>query len=276
MTTELTLGMSVEDLVALYEQAEADISAGFARIAGALAVLKGAVDVSNLRDRHRGYTNLDFDDPSATVGELRREVWRKLVDRTQVRKAMSIAAWKELNERMDRDTPLPITVETVSGMVRQFRADVPSMLEAAVHEVFDFLRPQRSEYKTNTEFEIGERVILRGFVSPGWWGKDPTQWHVADHWYEQRLLALENVFMMLDGRVRTDADGILSLLSQEISRCKGKATCHGATTYFEFRGHKNRTLHLKFRRMDLVQRLNAVAGGARLKPPAPAGQDARP
>ena len=39
-------------------------------------------------------------------------------------------------------------------------ANTSTFIEEAVHEVFEFLRPRNSRYKTNTEFEIGKRVIL--------------------------------------------------------------------------------------------------------------------
>lgn len=38
------------------------------------------------------------------------------------------------------------------------------------------------------------------------------------------------------------------------------------TAYFRFRCFKNGNLHIEFKRLDLVARLNQVAGGARLKP----------
>ena len=39
----------------------------------------------------------------------------------------------------------------------------------------------------------------------------------------------------------------------------------GETDYFRFRCFRNRNLHLEFKRLDLVAKLNAVAGGLRLR-----------
>ena len=39
----------------------------------------------------------------------------------------------------------------------------------------------------------------------------------------------------------------------------------GETEYFRFRCFRNRNLHLEFKRLDLVAKLNAVAGGMRLR-----------
>ena len=39
----------------------------------------------------------------------------------------------------------------------------------------------------------------------------------------------------------------------------------GETEYFEFRAFRNGNLHLKVRRLDLLERFNALAGGKRLR-----------
>jgi hypothetical protein len=43
----------------------------------------------------------------------------------------------------------------------------------------------------------------------------------------------------------------------------------GETEYFKFKCFKNQNLHVEFKRLDLVARLNAVAGGARLREAKP-------
>lgn len=260
------------ELVAVYEQAEAEIRLGFASVARAVeridSTFSNGTRGISLKSRHRNYCDVDFTSPESTITELRRDIWGVLIERSEIRKAMSIAAWKELSEKIERETPPPITAANVSGMLDQFRADIPDMLRTAVAEVFEFLRPHSGwgeTWKTNTEFEIGERVVLSGFVTPGWWRGAKTDWTIAGDWYEQRLIALENVFAMVAGHVRQDGGGHFAKLSDAIKACRG-GPCHGATDLFEFRGYRRGTLHLKMLRMDLVARLNAIAGGARLKP----------
>jgi hypothetical protein len=268
--TELAPHLSVEELVSVYQRAEADIREGFAKVEGAIDALAATVAMGgwrgiSLHDRHQA---IHFGEVDKHLRHLRRQVWDALVERMQVRRAMSIAAWKKLREDLEKEEPPPIDVETVRGMLDGFRAQIPDMLKAAVDEVFDFLRPRRSGYKTNTEFEIGEKVILAGAVTAGWWKKGVERhWSVNGDWWEQRLIALENVLLLVDGRARQESDGYYSKLSTEIKSKRGQPQCHGATEFYEFRGYLNGALHLKFRRPDLVARLNAIAGGARLKPP---------
>lgn len=134
------------------------------------------------------------------------------------------------------------------------------MLGEAVEEVFDWLRPRNSRYKTNTEFEIGPKVILAYVVG------DVDSWtthYRVDHRYQKDLVALENVFSALDGRGSIAKGSWQSELADAINQTPVNVG-RGETRYFKFRCFKNRNLHLEFKRPDLVDKLNQIAGGMRL------------
>ncbi len=115
--------------------------------------------------------------------------------------------------------------------------------------------------KTNSQFEIGRKVILDYALESGYGG---SHWRITTHW-DQKFIALENVFAMLDRKLKAQAPKThYSALSNAVR--ESGPDCHGATDLFEFKGYKRGTLHLTFRRPDLVARLNATAGGNRLKP----------
>ena len=258
--------LPVDALVRTYEQAELSIRAGFSQIAGALDSLDTTFALGghspHLRTGGRRYdSGFNFADPTDAIRELRRDCWQTLVERTQIRRIMSIKAWDAFSKELADGEPPPITIETVSGMLAGLKADIPDMLKAAVDEVFNFLRPHYDRFKTNTQLAIGERVVLEGYVETGY----GRTWCVR-HCYQQNLLALENVFRMLDGKVQSERAGHWSDLENAIRVCPADGPCVGQTEYFEFKGYKKQTLHLKFRRMDLVRKLNAMAGGRRLTP----------
>jgi len=56
----------------------------------------------------------------------------------------------------------------ILAMLEGTLANTGAFVEEAVQEVFEFLRPRNSRYKTNTEFEIRKRVIL--FAVENKWG----------------------------------------------------------------------------------------------------------
>jgi hypothetical protein len=244
---------TIVEFVHEYASAEKDVRDGFALIKRGLQSLGEGTSL------HTGHY-VDFDSPDETASNLRRKAWANIIDRLQMRRAMSAKAWNEFEKKMKRSDVPPITVEIVEGMVRQYKQDLPEMLEASVVEVFEWLRPHDSEYKTNTEYEIGKRVVLNGVIrlSYGTWG--------TSNWYRQELIALENVFDLVAGKQATERVNACSKLETAINMIRLSEPCAGETEHFKFRGFKKGTLHLEFRAPEHVKRLNAIAGGARLKP----------
>lgn len=255
--------LDLAKLVEIYQQSETEIRMSFARIGGAMGRLTNEGLGGRYLHLKTKYDRGGFDwigQLDEVITELRRDVWRTLIDRAQLRRFMSIKAWDDLTKQIDDEEPPQISIENLEAMVAQFRDEAPAMLKAAVEEVFNFLRPPRSEYKTNTEFEIGERAVLNYYIEPGW-----STWHI-DYRHQQQLIALENVFRMVAGQLPREDGNHYSDLQAAIHALPRSKPCVGETEFFAFKGFKKGTLHLRFKRMDLVARLNAIAGGARLKP----------
>ena len=251
----LAVRQTIAEFVGEYGRAEKDIRAGFALVKRGLQALGEGTSL---------YANhyVDFDDVEKVAITLRRKAWSNVIDRLQMRRSMSVKAWTEFEKKMrDGECP-PITVEIVEGMVRQYRQDLPAMLEASVVEIFEWLRPRDSEYKTNSEYEIGKRVVLNGIVRRGY-----STWGISSY-YRQELVALENVFNLVAGIPPQEGTGWCPQLETAISAIHLSGPCVGETEHFRFRGFKKGTLHLEFRNLAHVARLNAIAGGARLKPVA--------
>lgn len=247
---------TVAEFVETYGNAEKDLRDGFALVRRGL---KAMGEGSSLWVHRQHY--IDFSRPDETAEELRRKAWANIIDRLQMRKAMSVKAWEEFEKRMSEGDCPPITMEIIEGMVRQYKQDLPAMLEASVVEIFEWLRPHDSEYKTNTEYEIGKRVVLNGVVRH-WF----NSWGVNGY-YRQYLVALENVLNLVAG-VHGDGNDHVSKLENAIGAISRGQPCVGETDHFRFRGYKKGTLHLEFKKREHVARLNAIAGGARLKPAA--------
>lgn len=269
MSNDIATRATVEEMVACYDRTVAALRAGYELIDGALCDFGAAFQNGGGRysvGSSRRSSDVTFEDPGPAIVEIRRSAWRAVVERLKVRRMMSIKKWKELSEKLDRDEPPVFTVELVMGLAKQVASDGPEMIRESVVEVFDFLRPPQSRFKTNTEFALGKRVILSGTVESYWCSK----WHVRD-WCQQRLIALENVFALCDGKPGAEIAGYYSAMASAIQEIPRDKPCVGETCYFKFKGHKNGTLHIEFKRPDLVRKLNAIAGGNRL---VPVGQDA--
>ena len=170
---------------------------------------------------------------------------------------MSIARWNQLEHDLRNGEPPPMTVDSVLSMGGMIASQLRDMHHEAVREVFEFLRPRGEVYKTNSEFEIGPRVVLSWMVEhcPVLRG---LQVRYDNH---PRLIALENVFNALAGNGFVGKEHY-SVLSRAICESKNGV---GETDLFAFRAFKNGNLHLRFKRLDLLKQLNQIAGGKRLR-----------
>ena len=139
------------------------------------------------------------------------------------------------------------------------------MFEEALREVFNWLRPRggtrwERQYKTNEKslLVLDEKLVLPGIVGRGY---GASRWRLSDY-SQPRMLALENVFSMLDGK-----GGIAKTYRGAVSDAIGTTTDNTFdTTDLRGRVFANGNMHVWFKRMDLVRALNRRAGGMNLRP----------
>ena len=266
-SNSLAMRATVRDLVSAFQRAEMAVRVHFAAIVEAEKALNLAFAIGpdgyQFRIDASGQCQDSFDRPEETIARMRRKAWRNIVERLELRRVMSIQAWNLLDRQLDTEDLGPFTVEAVERFAAGYFAKGRSMLQEAVEEIFNWLRPHANttvgQLKTNTEMEIGERVIL-GSVVRRWFGT----WQV-NNYARQRLIALENVFNGLagDGEI---CKGYYSQLQTEIEKRETAESGEGETALFAFRACKNGNLHLRFKRLDLLAQFNALAGGKTLRP----------
>ena len=269
MSTDLAHRTTARELAIAFERAERDVRAAFAQIAAAETAVNAAfgnteghraIRVSACGDQWRD----NFNDVEQTIEIMTRAAWRTIVDRLELRRFMSIKAYEAMTKALDKEKLPPITEESVARFAHDHLARARDYLKEAVDEVFDFLRPHAwtrvGQLKTNTEMEVGERVILSYMVDAGFAAGTFRVTYSGNR--SQQLVALENVFSALDGRGEINK-AHRSLLAAAI---ESAANGEGETDLFAFRCCKNGNLHLRFKRLDLLARFNAIAGGTRLRP----------
>lgn len=257
--------LTISDVVAVYERAVATVKDTYARTHESEqelgTILGGHIHIRDCHNR-----SMYWEDPKDVLQNLHRDVWRCIVDRLGVRAMISIKDAEKLDQQLERGDMPPITVENVEAMARGFAQQLPSMIETAVLEVYEYLRPHDDswrfkEYKTNQKnarFEVGERVILTSIVESGWAVSGRFQ---VNHHAEKYLTALENVFTALDGKGQVHK-GYRCELSNAIAKSE---TGEAQTKYFHVRCYRNHNMHLTFLIPELLARFNQIAGGQRLK-----------
>lgn len=256
---------TIVELVAAFAEAESSVRHAYGLLAAAEERIDSVYSLGGRGVAIRPVREFDtWSDVDGTIEVMKRAAWQSIVERLELRRFMSIKKFAELEEQLKRGELPPITVESIADFADGFRAAAHDMHKAAVVEVFEWLRPRERDHvhrlKTNTELEVGRKVILSYAVEQHFGGRG---FHVSYGGYvSQRLVALENVFNGLDGK-GTTAKGWQS----ELERAIGKAP-EGETPLFRYRCCKNRNLHLEFKRIDLLAKFNAIAGGKTLKPEA--------
>jgi len=208
------------------------------------------------------YERMRIDEPGTKIDAMKKYVWEQLIHKLEIRRVMSIARAEQLDKelkdgKLKNGEPLPeITQENILAMLKSLATNYEQFMEQAVLEIFEMLRPRSSKYKTNTEYEIGSRVILARRVQRQY---ERGRFTVS-YYHQAEIRALDNVFHMLDGKGATKT--FFGELHDAIEASIGGV---GETEYFSFKCYENTTLHLKFKRIDLVEKLNQIAGGKRLK-----------
>lgn len=263
MSEQLARRTTVSELVRVYQRACADVREAFARIHAAEKSLNEVftLDETGQMSVRANHWPVRWNDPEHSIEALKRDAWRAIVERLELRRMLSITRAAQLDQQLDRGELPDITVENVEAFAKGYAGQLSELLEESVREVYDWLRPragtERADYKTNSVIDVGRKVVLTYVTEPGW-----SSWHVH-HTTSARLTALENVFTALDGK-GSITKGYYSELETAI-RGAGKDG-RFETAYFAGRCFRNRNVHLTFKRSDLLAKFNAIAGGKNLRP----------
>lgn len=261
-STAIVPNMTVTEAIELFEQCCREVRDAYAAIAKAkrrLGAFGDHIRVGTKYDHHEP----SWERPGDVLEHLEKQVWAAIVARTGVRGVMSVRARDELDRQLEKGDMPKLTVDNVLGMMRGMHAQIPEMVEEAIREVWQWLRPPEEswmakEYKSNPRFELGKCVKLTGAVQclcSTYWVRDYS---------EKRLDALERVFKVLDGKGAAQR-GHRSKLVDAINKAKWGTGVEVHTEYFRVKLYKKGAAHVWFERPDLVAEFNRVCGGMTLK-----------
>lgn len=260
LSTDIAVRETLPVMIAVYEQATAEIREAYKMLEEAQKKLRTAfLDVPGYKFccNERNSTEVGIKASDEINKVIKRDAWRVVVERMELRRLLSIKRREELDKQLYEGELPELTEENVHALFESSAANVQTYLDEAVKEIYEFLRPHNSQHKTNTEYELEKRVILTWMVEKGYGRRGK---YSVSYRREKYLTALDNVFSMSDGKGAVK--GHNGALYQAIT---DSADGSGATPYFKFRAYQNGNLHIEFLRPDLVAKLNAVAGGNRLK-----------
>ena len=188
-----------------------------------------------------------------------RAVWHEILNKTGIREAITEQRKKELDGTIDSDRMPAVTVENVYNILDQLYNRAPELLNEFVISCYNMFIPGKwDKLKTNKDGEIKKRGILKGIFD--------CFYTFSVHFYGlgfERLKTLENTFSLLDGKgiVTNKEQQLYNLINDKIKA--GEKTLE--TEYFKLKWFTNDHLHVEFKRLDLLQQLNAIGAKNRLK-----------
>ena len=208
----------------------------------------------------RGRTGTAITSPDASE-VIRREVdrvaWAYLMDESGLRTFMDAEARKKWTEQLCDTGELPeLTAENVRATFQTMHASRGEMFERGVIGCF---RRLSWDYRTNNPFRFGKRLILRSLVSVSPWrcNRTAARGLLVHAGYDRtnELDDLVRVFHVLDRQPEPDhRQGCYRMVSDAIDRREWRVV----TEYFQLVWFKNGNGHLTFKRLDLVEKLNAI------------------
>jgi len=259
MTTPLCKELIKPDTIVsmceAYSAAQQEVAEAYELLDRAKKRLSSSGLGDNVMDRNVHGYNIP-DDAKNIAKIIKKNAWYKIIERSQVKNLMSVKRSEELDKQIESGDIPEISVATVLDLMNNFSSGMRSLLHETMQETFNILRPRCSNHKTNTEYEIGKKVILTGMVDHGY-----SYFHL-NYRRDQDLRSIDNAFHLMDGKGPIKYPGDMTTQIQAAIQAK-EDTCE--TEYFKCKWYMKGTLHIEFKRLDLVAKLNKMAGGNRLR-----------
>lgn len=177
-----------------------------------------------------------------TKQKLLARFWNVAFQETGFMRFMDSQAVDQFHTDLERCPP-EFTMANVETTFLSLASEAETLFRRGLWNLFNRLS---SEYRTNpnTPFEIGEKVVLRGFIS-NWCGR------TCEHNRWKEWNDLDRIFTVLDGQEFTPH----RLTSAIDAALKGEQTTYD-DHYFHVKTFLNGNAHVKFKRLDLVEKAN--------------------
>lgn len=259
-STDLVPRQTLAQFVEAHDQSAALAREGLEKLAQAQEILSTwARDIASVIGSR--FDSYNLQDPSRrslilaeTETRIQEEFWQRVLTVSGIRDMMG----PEDRERMDkmfREHATPaFTLDNILSTLRGLAESQPDIFASAVRSCFDRLRPRHHSegHKTNKRDRVGRKVIVWHAVSGHGWNYYAR---VSDF-----VKDLDKVFHMLAGKgFPQHPDDAATVIASSMQARSTQAE----TEYFRFKWFKIGTLHIEFKRADLLQEFNRIAAGGR-------------
>jgi len=221
-------------------------------------------------DRYSAHMNIvygrywEWKDPEVFIEEMklkiRKSAWSKVIDHIGAKNFLTTERIEKMQDNIEDGKIPEFTLPNVMQVLLELRQELPGLVDEVCKDAFGILTPGKyrdNKLKTNSGFRIGAKVILKGYVYE-WGVGGVAKFHVQQGGYETRLMTIEKAFRLLDGK------GVPKDYRSDIaSMIWSNPEDSGETEYFKYKAYRNGNLHLEFRRIDLVRKINLIGNDSK-------------
>jgi len=170
--------------------------------------------------------------------------WRVAFDLTGFMQLMDEKAINEFYKSMEKDVPA-FNMDNVRTTFLQLHQDADMMFKRGIVRVFQQFMPH--EYRTNSKepFKLDRRAVIG-------WGTENWSGLRVNHHASGRVNDIDRVFKTLDDKQHKP---------RELEHAINAAFVNGNVyedEYYQFKGYKKGTLHVLFKRADLLEKVNRL------------------
>ncbi|HAF2609679.1 TPA: DUF4942 domain-containing protein [Salmonella enterica] len=185
----------------------------------------------------------------AITRNLDRGIWRDLMERSGMLSIMDAQAREQWYNSLEKDDIPEINEENILSTFKQLHLNKGEVFERGVINVFKSLS---WDFKTNNPCKFGSKIIVNGLVKCDRWGYS-LNWS----WQRDRLADLERMLMLLDGKpVPDNRADVTRRLGDHIHENRGSNSYEDGM--FKIKYFQKGTVHITFKRPELVDRLNDI------------------
>jgi hypothetical protein len=182
--------------------------------------------------------------------EVDAAAWDYLMSESGLRTIMDAEARQTWDRQITRGEIPALTLENILATFEVLHNTRDAMFDRGVIECFKRLS---WDYKTNQPFKFGKRIIVDYLFQT--YGKGKDRWLSLNLSVTNELDDLVRVLSVLDGKLEPDhRQG----MEGQLRRAQNARRMDWEGDYFFLRWYRKGTGHLAFRRLDLVEQMNAI------------------
>ncbi|MEY5098681.1 MAG: hypothetical protein RJA36_1400 [Pseudomonadota bacterium] len=188
--------------------------------------------------------------------ELDLRLWEHLITRSRLTEVMDHKARTEFRDSLrGHQAVIPeCTLESVQATLFAHISQAEEVLKRGVKTLFHQLHPR---FKTHDPFKYGHRFIVNGMFSVSKW-RDGAHLSRGYGWRDEQLVDLERILYVLDGKPPPEHVATFWARLNAAHPTLTKAPMEFEDDYLHMRWFLNGNAHVRIKRDDLVDRINAI------------------